>query len=188
MKRFISALAFCISLLLLLSAFLLKGVEAAKKNPLVTLLNSPAPPPPNPLLTGLGRIRDPKFYNKNKPPKDDAPIHELLEYWIGMNNLIRKIGYNPKPSEKSAERILAEIEKNPKLLSQLLGVLPDGKRSADLVKDLYDREGTSGVFAREDRIGIKNWMTYHTPFFSNDLARQAERAGETTEHVSNQEE
>src|SRR5258706_7465409 len=145
MKRFISALALCISLLLLLSAFLFKGVEAAKENPLVTLLNYPAPPPPNPLLTGLGRIRDPKFYNKNNPPTDDAPIHELLEYWIGMNNITREVVYNQRPAEKSAERISAEVEKNPKLLPQVLGVLPDGKRSADLAKESYDREGTGGL-------------------------------------------
>src|SRR5438128_5891254 len=112
MKRSISALAFCVLLLVLLSTFLYKGVEAAKENPLVTLLNYPAPPPPNPLLSSLAKARDPKFLNKGNPPRDNASLGELLEYWTSINNQVGDLSYNPKPSERTAERLYGAIEKD----------------------------------------------------------------------------
>src|SRR5260221_3478067 len=185
MKRFISALALCISLLVLLSAFLYKGVEAAKENPLVTLLNYPAPPPPNPFL-GAQATRDPKFFNKGNPPKDNAPIAELLEYWTGLNNQVNELSYNPKPSEMTVERLYAAIEKDPNLVSQLLNVLPGGDRASDLVKGIYDREGTGGKLTKDERRTIKHWLMYNSSFFSADLAKQATLAGDTGDYVSNE--
>ena len=186
MKRFISALALCAGLFVLLSLFLFPPVEA-KENVLLTLLNFPAPPPPNPLISRRSLL-DPKFYNKSNPPKDNAPIDELLDYWRTQNNDYRDLGYNPKPSDRVVERIFAEIQKDPKTLPQFLNVLQDGERSADVVKEIYDREGTNGVFDRSERVTIKHWLTYHSPFFSSDLARIAQQAGDANEYVSNQEE
>jgi hypothetical protein len=60
--------------------FLFPLVEA-KENALLKLLNLPAPPPPNPLSTGAGSPRGDKFYDKSNPPKDDAPIADILDYW-----------------------------------------------------------------------------------------------------------
>ena len=186
MKRFISALAFCFTLLVLLSVFLFPPAKA-KENVLLALLNLPAPPPPNPLVAGE-RKRDGKFYDKDAPPKDDAPLSELLDYWKNQSEQYRDISYNAKPSDRTAERIMAEIEKDPDLLSQYLNILPDGDRSAGFVKDLYEREGTNGAFDRSERGLIKRWLTYHTPFYSSDLMKIAEQVGDTDEYVSNQEE
>ena len=182
MKRFISTLALCISLLVLLSTFLYNGVGAAREDPLVTLLNYPAPPPPNPVLAGIARSRDPKFFDKSNPPKDGAPIGELLEYWTSIGSNTGELTYTPKPSDRTAERLFGAIEKDPKLLSQLLNVLPDGNRATDLVKGLYDR----GQMSRDERFTVKHWLKYHTPIFSSDLAKEAALAGDTTDYVSNE--
>lgn len=189
MKRFISAIALCLSLLVLLILFLFPPhrVTAAKENVLITLLNLPAPPPPNPLVPVM-RNRDEKFYDKDTPPGDDAPIDELLDYWRTLDSRHVELGYNPKPSERVLERILAEIEKDHTSLTQYLNILPDGERSADFVKDLYDSEGANGVFERGERQQIKKWLTYHSPYFSNDLARIAQQVGDANEYVTNQDE
>jgi hypothetical protein len=173
-------------MLTLLWAFLFPPVRA-KENTLLSLLNLPAPAPPNPLVASE-RKRDDKFYDKDSPPKDNAPIAEILDYWKVQDSNFRELGYNPKPSDRTAERIRAEIEKDHELLSQFLNVLPDGERWANFVKDIYDREGTNGKFERGTRSQIKKWLTFHSSFFSSDLSRIAERAGETNEYVSNQEE
>src|SRR5947208_11282979 len=99
MKRFFSALVFCVSLLLLLSFFLFPPVKA-KENILIKLLELPAPPPPNPLVHSAGRDRGDKFYGRNNPPKDDAPIDDLLDYWLRFNGESQGVMYNVKPSDK----------------------------------------------------------------------------------------
>ena len=72
MKRFLSAVLLCGSLLAAGSVYFLRSAEA-KEDLVLQLLNLPAPPPPNPLVALPGR-RDESFYNESKPPRDDAPI------------------------------------------------------------------------------------------------------------------
>lgn len=187
MKRTLSALALCLSLLVLLSVFLFPPVKA-KEDPMMVLLSLPAPAPPNPLIAGTVRKRDEAFYDKSKPPADNAPVEELLDYWEYQSQSFRDLGYNPKPSDRVAARLYAEIEKDPKRLLSLINSLPDEERAGALAKEIYDREGANGVFDRSERESIKRWLTYHTSFFSSDLARVAQQAGEAGEYVSNHEE
>src|SRR5436190_14530763 len=121
MKRFISALALCSALLVLLSVFLFPTVTA-KEDPITILLSLPAPPPPNPLVIGSARERDPKFYSKTNPPKDNAPIDDLLTYWTQVAGTLQDLRYSPEPSERTLERIKREIEKDPKKLTGLLNM------------------------------------------------------------------
>lgn len=46
----------------------------AKEDPVLTLLNLPAPPPPNPLVGVPTGTRPNSFYDKEAPPPDNAPI------------------------------------------------------------------------------------------------------------------
>lgn len=186
MKRFISALAFCFSLLVLLSLFLFPPVEA-KENPLQALLNLPAPPPPNPLVRNPAKNRDAKFYSKSNPPGDNAPIEDLLDYWQQQNEVYQDLRYAPEPSEKVVDRLMKEIGRKPSLLTSYISVLERDPRAAEFVKDIYDRESTSDVFDKDGRKLIKQWLTYHSPYFSNDLARAAASVSDTGEYVTNQE-
>ena len=73
MKRFITAFAFCFSLLLVLSFVLFPPVEA-KEDVLMKLLDLPAPPPPNPLAKYTRPYAGTDYNKRTPPPKDDAPI------------------------------------------------------------------------------------------------------------------
>jgi hypothetical protein len=158
---------------------------AQKKDPIVLLLDLPAPPPSNPLVKGMRGEREEKFYDKNNPPGDNAPIDELLDYWERQSTTYQALRYMPEPSERTLDRLMKEIGKNHKILPSYLNLL---KREPEFVKGLYDHEGGGGVFDRETRRTLKSWLTYNSSDFSSDLARLASAVSDTGEYVSNQEE
>ncbi len=184
MKRFILAVLFCASLLGILSSFLFRSASAAE-NPLLTLLNLPAPPPPNPQVSLPSR--PPTFFSKANPPSDDSPIEDLMAYWQAQSNGYRELGYSPKPSDKVLDRLLAEVEKNPEKASQFLNAFSGSKKAAEVVREIYDRYASGTEDERNMRAGLKRWLTYNSPYFSGDLVNGANRAADTNEYVSNQE-
>ena len=80
MKRFLSSVALCLSLLLIGFFFFMPSTEA-QSNVLPSLLNLPAPPPPNPFYRPSSTEREENFLDKKNPPADNAPIDDLLDYW-----------------------------------------------------------------------------------------------------------
>jgi hypothetical protein len=136
MKRFVTAFALCSSLLVVLAFWLFPAAQA-KEDPIITLLNLPAPPPPNPWVRTPSGTRKPSFYDKETQPPDDAPIEDLLDYWSRMSGSYEELGYNPRPSERAVSRILREIEKEPKRISEFLNVLQDDKRGIDMARDVF---------------------------------------------------
>ncbi len=187
MKRFTAAVGLCVSLLLF-GFYVFLPTANAEKNLLENLLNLPAPPPSNPLVVNDRKIRPADFLNKNKPPADDAAIEDLLAYWQNINQFNEKFTYTPEPSDRTLERLRGEIEKNPELLPSLLGTLPETSESANFVKDLYDREMSEKKYERSWRETVKRWLTYHSNYFSDELARVAEQVGDTGEYVTHQDE
>jgi hypothetical protein len=183
-RRFLSALAFCICLLIAISFVLFPPVRA-KEDPIAALLDLPAPPPPNPLVSPY-RARDKDFYNKFKPPKDDAPIDEILEYWRTRSDSYNQLGGEVTPSAKTLERIMREIERDHKLLSQYMNILPDGDTSERFVRGLIDSEGESGVYDKEARDAIRSWMFYHTAAYSDELRQAAEQVRDQDEYLTDQ--
>lgn len=186
MKRTILALVLCSSLLAVLSMWLF-GPAAAKEDPIVTLLNLPAPPPPNPLVRTPEGSRPAEFYDKNSPPADDAPIEDLIDYWTRMSSAYQELGYNPKPSGRVLDRLLREIEKDPDKIGNYINLLDDDGHSAKLASDIYRRLSAQGTEdQRELKKTLKRWLTFHTNEFSTDLERAASRVGDVGEYVSNQ--
>ncbi|MCY7375223.1 MAG: HEAT repeat domain-containing protein [Pyrinomonadaceae bacterium] len=187
MKRFLSTIAFCV-FLLIFGLLVLLPSAAAEQNILQNLLNLPAPPPPNPLVRATRRNFSSNSFDREKPPGDDAPIEELLAFWQTQNNSFQEMGYNLKPSEQTLRRILSEITENPEKLPNFLNVLPENSETEDFVKQLYDRQSSGENSEREWDSSIKNWLTYHSRYFSDDLLKIAEAVGDTGEYVSNQKE
>ncbi len=188
MKRVYSAIGLCAALLIF-EAWVFLPASQAKTDVVDGLLRVPAPPPPNPLVsrhTGSKRLQDP--YNVSNPPDDNAPTDELLEYWSAVQRQRQALGYTPDPSERTLGRLFKEIDKDHSKLLKLLGSFPDGEKTADFVKGIYDQEGTTGVFSKDERKTIKNWLVYHSPYFSNELYQMAEKTGDTDTYVTNQEE
>ena len=187
MKRFLSAVSLCV-LLLIFGLSVLLPSAIAEKNLLRNLLDLPAPPPPNPLIVSRRANNSTGFFDRNKPPGDDVAIEDLLAYWQGMNQFNRKTSYAPKPSEKTFERLRGEIESNPELLPGLINTLPDTEEAADFVKNLYDRELSEKKYERDWRDTVRNWLTYHSGYFSDDLLRTAQQVADASGYVTNQEE
>jgi hypothetical protein len=187
MKRFLSAVGLCLFLMLFgLYAFL--PTSRAENNILLNLLNLPAPPPPNPLFESDSKPRDENFFSRSKPPKDDAPVKDLMAYWKYQNQFNAKYTYAPKISEESLKRVLGEIEKNPESLPDLINVLPKDKDTAETVKRYYDQEVANRNYERAWRDTVKKWLVYNSSYFSAELAETAGAVAETPDYVTNQDE
>jgi hypothetical protein len=160
---------------------------AAKDDPVELLLRLPAPAPPNPLVPQTSLYnREEKFYSKSTPPKDNAPIDELLDYWLRQNNSFQELRYMPEMSDGTRSRIMKEISKKPALLTSYLNVLKGDAKAADFVKEIYDREGSGGAINKEERRMVKEWLMYNSPYFSTDLARKASSVNDSGEYVTGQ--
>jgi hypothetical protein len=183
-RHTIRAAVFCTGLLV--SGFLLLfHTSAARPDPIVGLLKLPAPPPPNPLVHPVA-ARPEKFYDRLKLPDDNAPIEDLIDYWTTQSSGYNRLRYNPEPSDRVRGRLLQEVQANPKLLPNLLNTFIGDSKAADVIYGIYDREGT-GAFDKDTRKTIRDWLTYNSSYFSQDLERQASQAGDTGEYVSNYE-
>lgn len=185
MSNVLRAAAFCAILLTTLSAFLLH-TSAAKEDMVAKLLLLPAPPPANPLVQP-SRERGTEFYNKSKPPADNASNEDLFEYWRNQSETYQRLRYMPEPSARSLGRIKKEIERDHKRLLEFLNLFIKEKDGADFVKDIYDSEGTTGVFDKDQRSVIKSWLTYNSSFFTSDLLRGAQQVSDADNYVTNQE-
>lgn len=187
MKRFLLTVVFCASLLGVLSGILLRPTTAAE-NPLLTLLNLPAPPPPNPQVSIPGANRTPDFFSKSKPPGEDSSIDDLMDYWQLQSSSYTELGYNPRPSDKVIDRLLAEIRKDPEKVYRFLNVLRGSKKAADVVKEIYDRTSAGTEAERSSRKALKQWLRLNSAYFSADLAHDAAKVADVNEYVSHQEE
>src|SRR5688572_29663063 len=184
MKRFFLTVAFCTSLLAVLSIFLFPTGQAAE-NPLLTLLNLPAPPPPNPEVSSSSITFPQDFFSKSKPPPDDIPIDALMEYWRAQAQDYNDLRYKIYPSDKALERIMAEIEKDRGSVLEFLNILPRSSRTSEFVNGIYDSMSRGTEAERERSQLLKRWMRSNTPYFSAELAREAARVSDTAEYVTN---
>lgn len=190
MKNLLISLSL-LAVLLVFGLFVFKQTTEAQNNITANLLDLPAPPPPNLLVENVPRKRPENFYDKNNPPKDDAAVDETLDYWRNQSSGYSRSGYNIKPSDRALEIMLAEIEKKPEMLSEFINVLPAKPEAANLVKRIYDSklsepDSEESENYRTDE--IKKWLTFNSNYFSDELFKQAERASETAEYVTNQDE
>ena len=186
MTRFLSSIAFC-SFLLLAGAFLMTTSSTAKEDLITELLSMPAPPPPNPLVRNAPS--NPEWtLDKRNPPKDDAPIEELMEYWSMQSSRYSETVYNIMPSQRSLERIRAEIEKDPSTITSYVNLMRDSRDGADFVKRIYDNLPAGDPGENNDRATLKNWLKMNSSYFSAQLEKTAKGIGEQNEYVNNQNE
>ena len=152
------------------------------------LIDLPAPPPPNPLVRNIYAENPPEFFSQDNPPPDDAPIEDLLAYWIRQNTPNDPMTRNITPSDRVLERLLEEIEKTPGLLNSYLNVLARKPESADVVKRMYDRLLSDENTEKYRIEGLKRWLTYNSDYFSDELLQMAQQVQDTDEYVTNQDE
>ena len=187
MKRFISAVCFC-SFLLLLGLYFLSPPSEAKNDVLTDLLNLPAPPPPNPFMKDSRAGRPVDFYDPENPPKDDASIGDLIDYWQRQDGSRQRLGYTPKPSEETLRRLLKECDDDPEKISGLVGILPADENIAERVKHYYDEELNNKKFGDGWQRPVRDWLTFNSKFFVDKLIKKARAVKDEQEYVTNQDE
>lgn len=188
MRRFFSAIALCFSLLAGMSYWMYRA-EAAKEDAIITLLNLPAPPPPNPLVTVRVGTRPPEFYDREQPPPDNAPIEDLMDYWSKMSSSYQDLAYNPKPSPTVADRIFRELAADPGRIVDFMNALNDDRRTAEIARAQYQRlEAVGDDDESGDRERLRTWLRSNTPDFSGELESVALRIKDVNEYVNNHEE
>ncbi|MBV6497275.1 MAG: hypothetical protein DCC44_08700 [Acidobacteria bacterium] len=184
MKRLLTVVAFCLALLLVEAAFLVNH-SSAKTDVVGQLLQIPAPPPPNPLVV---RPIYTDSEAKAEPPADDAPIAELWAFWSSVNIPARSLGYRPKMSDKTFQRLKARIDRDPLEITSILGAFDDSERSYELVKKAFDTLTANEKIEEGQLSDIREWLVNHSPYFTDELLERARTTKDTATYVENQEE
>ena len=185
MNRLLTVAAFCLVLLLVEAAFLVNH-SSAKSDVVGQLLQLPAPAPPNPLV--VRTIYPSDGETAAEPPADDAPIAELWAFWSSMNIPARTLGYRPKMSDKTFQRLKARIDRNPSEITAVLGAFDDSERSYELVKKALDALTASEKLEEGQLSDIREWLVMHSPYFTDELLDRARTTKDTDTYVENQEE
>src|SRR5215213_6923886 len=182
MKRFLTATVFCASLLIVCAFVVTRRSAGAGEDLVRQLLNLPAPPPLNPLVTDTFPARDISFYDPEKPPPDDASIDDLIDYWTHQATAEPgRLNYKPEPSGKVLQRLLDDAAKHPEQLSDLLAILPDDQRTADAVQAIYEREKAKNKSEADpdsdsDQDGeLRSWLRLNSDKYSGELEKGASR-------------
>jgi HEAT repeat protein len=202
MKRFLSAIALCTFLLGLGIFFMLPHAQA-EDNIIMNLLNLPSPPPPNPLVKRSIKNRPESFYDTKNPPSDDASIEDIMDYWqrqstnpnVGGNFGYTALGYKSEPSDKVVNRIYDELENNPEKVMDYINILPKNDETAQKIKRYYDKlkennSNSENVDRDSDNYNadeLKNWLTYNSSYFSDELLESAKDVKDQNGYIVNDE-
>ena len=123
---------------------------------------------------------DEKSSDELKPPADNAPIQELVEFWGGYNFSEYDDGA-PKPSDKVRERLLEFVENRPWMSGRLLERLPKTSDAYDRLYKLLNENADDG--ARQDwQHMVRLRLMYNSSYFREELISQA-RASINTSYV-----
>ncbi len=166
------------------SALLMERAAAAEDDVVMKLLNLPAPPPPNPLVHISGVPRDQDFYNKNNPPKDDAAIEDLIDYWTVISAGYSELRHMAIPSPRVAGRLMAEMRSNPKEAVRLVNLFSDNTEGTELIKDIYDRSLADNSLEKSERAALKAWLVDNSSYFAGELERQASKVKDANNYVT----
>ncbi len=187
MKRTIFSAIFCLALLAGGALFFNEAAKA-QTDVISALLELPAPPPPNPLVPPRAGDRPSEFYDRTKPPPDNAPIQELIDYWTAVGSEYRQLNHRVYPSPAVVNRLIAEATRDPQVGLNLMNAFGDSEEGTRFVKNLYDRQMAAGTLEPNELQRMRAWLTYNTPYFADDLERRAARVRDTGEYLTDHDE
>lgn len=134
------------------------------------LLDLPGPPP---------RRVDPEarpesFFDDKTPPADDAPIEDLLIYWVKKaGDWVRPGDKRPTPTLTVATRLFEGVEAKPQHLTTLLNVLPQLPDVGERVKAIYEANLSTTEVTDDWREKVKEWLKLHSDAYLDELAADA---------------
>lgn len=102
-----------------------------------------------------------------KPPADDAPIKELIDYWSKRRYAAVNAGdKGPEPSEKVRLRLLEAVEDRPWLASSLFNFLPNTPETHGLLYRMINQEPED---EREWKRDVRDWLSFNSNYFRDEL-------------------
>jgi HEAT repeats len=104
-----------------------------------------------------------------KPPDDDVPLGKLIEYWSGHSDVEDRDDIK-KPSEKVSYRLLEACEDRPRLLEDLINLMPETPDASDRLYRLFTEEKVKAA-TWKDRLRI--WLMRHSSYFRDELIELA---------------
>ncbi len=187
MKRTIYSAIFCLALLAGGAQFFNEAAKA-QTDVITALLELPAPPPPNPLVPPRSGERAPEFYDRTKPPPDNAPIQDLIDYWTSVGSEYRQLNHRVYPSPAVVRRLMDEVNRDPQMGVELMNAFGENEEGARFIKNLYDRHLAAGTLEPNELQRMRGWLTYNSPYFADDLERRATRVRDTGEYLTDHDE
>ena len=159
----------------------------AQNNLLKQLTDLPAPAPIVVKADGK-RERPPEFYSHKNIPPDDAPLEDLLDFWTGQVNESNpnQLEYQPKPSEKTVERLLEYLEDKPEEIFNFLETFPPTPENAERIKGIYNKLANdpknAGNYQSQQ---VKNWLKFNSREYSGELVKDVRRIKDENDYVQN---
>ena len=132
------------------------------------LLSLPAPTPRTaeaPTNIEPKQARPEKFFHKDNPPSDDAPIEDLLIYWNPWAESPDKPHLSDIAKQRLLEACADDIEKLPGLVS----VFPSDESTAKKIKELFDKAVNDQLLDDISRGKVKRWLIYNSKYYVSDL-------------------
>ena len=125
-------------------------------------------------------------FSDTAPPKDDAPIDEVITYWAPKSRFItRQTTDSEKPSPVIRQRLLEQFEKYPGVITQFLGLIPDTPEAHATIKHLLDVDKASPIYGPEWDNAVESWLRLNSNLYIGDLVTLASKAkfeNNTTRH------
>src|SRR5687767_3553391 len=137
------------------------------------LLAMPAPTPRHagtPAPPQVAETRSPQFYSRDQTPPDDAPIEDLIDYWL------RWVDGDREPSEAVSKRLLEAFINDPKLLPPFLDLLPQDDSTKTKIKNIYDKAQLDPQFDQDWRDKLRKWLVFNSTYFLDELLTMARKA------------
>jgi hypothetical protein len=133
------------------------------------------------------KTRTPEFFDETKPPSDDAPAEDILDYWERWSNISRRHGDGP-PTDAVKRRILDACEAKPERLPRFLSLLPDAPETGERVKKLYDAALASPTPDASWQEHVHGWLRLNSNYFLSKLLNEALTVRDKSGYIDGEEE
>ncbi len=132
------------------------------------VLSLPAPPPPtaDPEANSEPKKKRPaSFFDHSKPPGDNAPIEDVMEYWEWWISRPKSPALSDTIRQRLLDACLADINKLPRFIQ----IAPKDETTAKRIKEVYDRALNDPSRDEYTLQVIKKWLVFNSKYFTNEL-------------------
>lgn len=147
------------------------------------LLSFPAPPPriAKTADDNVKKERSPEFFDEDKPPADDAPLEDVMDFWLRWADRIRQV----QPSDTIKRRLLETCSDDVQKLPLYVELFSDDEATAKKIKALFDKALRDQLLDETSQEKIKKWLVFNSKYFLDELFAQASQARDAGGFIHN---